>query len=344
MKYFKTFFIITLIYLGSCTPEISDPEILPGSRDYQWSYDSIFIPFNKIEAIWGSSPDDIWGVGPGGSVTTAIWHYMDGKWKTDGKGRDIYPTCIFGFSKDNIWIAGFEGKIWHYNGSDWGENYQHTINGARLIITDLYGFSSNDLYAVGVAWYGNKIERGFILHYDGKSWEELYLAKNQSYFAKIRVNFGGECITLSYQRDLNNISNNLEIVYKFYQDSLHQIYNSAENNFQKGIWIETINGEIFLSLSDGIYKYQKDTLVPIYKYDFPRIPGCLIGRNNKDIFIQNKGIDKGIAHFNGTDIQLLCSLDDSGFQDGLVFENDVVMLVYNPWSASTFFYYGKKIK
>ena len=49
------------------------------------------------------------------------------------------------------------------------------------------GTNSNDVYAVGVIVYDSQnTQRGFILHYDGFSWKEVYRANTYSSFQRLR--------------------------------------------------------------------------------------------------------------------------------------------------------------
>ena len=295
--------------------------IQPGRRDYVWSVDSIRIFSNDIWEIWGSSPEDIWGVGPGGALNTTIWHYDGKQWKTDGISRRISPYSVYGFAKNDVWIAGANGRIWHYDGNDWTQNYRHTINGfTGLTFYDLYGTSNHDLYAVGTVWFDNETRRGIILHYDGNNWKQEYLADFNSYFYKVRESFDKRVFIHCIKQDVKYNSNDTTVFYEFDGNGLKQIY-TDENKSIKSRWMNIINGDIVFSLDDGIYKYINNTFQPIIKYD-RRTPGAIFGRNEKDIFL---GTSDGVAHYDGTDIQLLVRTE-GWINDGQVFEKDVVFL------------------
>jgi len=322
-----TFAVIigVLIALGSCSNNINGPvqpgPVQPGRRDYTWTVDSIRIFSNDILSIWGSNADDIWGVGPGGALSTTIWHYDGKQWKTDGISRRISPECVYGFASNDVWIAGANGRIWHYDGNDWTQNHQHTINGfIGLSFYDLYGTSNQDLYAVGTVWFDNETRRGIILHYDGNNWKQEYLADFNSYFYKVRESYDKRVFIHSIKQDVKYNSSDTTVFYEFDGKNLKQIY-SDENKSIKGGWMNIINGNIVFSLDDGIYKYINNTFQPIIKYN-RRTPGAIFGRNEKDIFL---GTSEGIAQYNGTDIQLLVRTE-GWINDGQVFEKDVVFL------------------
>jgi hypothetical protein len=320
-----------------------DNNIQPGRRDYTWTVDTIRIFSNDIGSIWGSSPDNIWGVGPGGDLSTTIWHYDGTKWSTDGAGRNLSPECVYGFAKNDVWIGGQDGKIWHYDGNNWEQNYQHTINGFTGIgLYDLYGTSNHDFYAVGTVWFDNDTRRGIILHYNGSSWKQEYLADFNSYFAKIRVSYGGRCfiqcvkwLTHSSGDTTYILSGDTTVFYEFDGKNLKQIY-SDENQSVKGGWMTVISGSIVFSLNDGIYKYTGNEFLSLEKYDSQRSPGAIFGRNDEDIFI---GVADGVTQYNGTDIQLLVRTEGA-ISDAQIFPKDVVFLDME-FGRGDFIYHGK---
>ncbi len=62
---FRVLFISLLLFMvfdchnNPVTPPVDEA----GSRDYIWTVDTINYP-NSITRIWGSSPSDVWAVGP----------------------------------------------------------------------------------------------------------------------------------------------------------------------------------------------------------------------------------------------------------------------------------------
>ncbi len=330
-----------LIILGSCSSNINGPvqpgPIQPGRRDYTWSVDTISIFSNNIMEIWGSSPEDIWGVGPGGALNTTIWHYDGKQWKTDGIGRNISPESVYGFAKNDVWIAGANGKIWHYDGNNWTQNHQHTINGfIDLTFVDLYGTSNHDLYAVGTVWFDNETRRGIILHYDGNNWTQEYLADFNSYFYKVRESFDKRVFIDCIKQDVKYNSNDTTVLYEFDGKNLKQIY-SDENKFIRQAWVSIIGGNPYFSLSNTIYKYEGNKLVELFKTNSRFATPSFFGRNEKDIFL---GTSEGIAHYNGTDIQLLLATE--GFVNGgLLFDKEVFFLKSITTNGMSLIYYGK---
>ena len=84
--------------------------------------------------------------------------------------------AIWGRGSDDIYVAGGNGTILHYDGSDWLPMESQT----DAWILGLWGTSDNNIYGVGGyfdgvgkwldpdAWNG-----GVILHYDGMLWSEI---------------------------------------------------------------------------------------------------------------------------------------------------------------------------
>ncbi len=68
---------------------------------------------------------------------------------------------IWGVSSDDVFVAGNNGTILHYNGNLWSPMSSGTAENLRGI----WGASSSDIFVVG--------ENGAILHYDGSSWSPM---------------------------------------------------------------------------------------------------------------------------------------------------------------------------
>ncbi len=119
---------ITQIGCNTNDPVVEE-NVEPGSRNYEWTIDTLKIPFNILTRIWGSSPADVWATGGGGGMDKTIWHFDGTKWSTDYISRPIVPTSIFGFGTDDVWLGGNQGLIWHYNGSIWSQHTKFEIPG-----------------------------------------------------------------------------------------------------------------------------------------------------------------------------------------------------------------------
>ena len=85
--------------------------------------------------------------------------------------------AVWGSDAANVYAAGDNGTILHYDGSAW----QPAASNVTVRLRGLWGTAANDIYAVG--------EGGTILHFDGSSWspetggtvENLYGVWTQKY-------------------------------------------------------------------------------------------------------------------------------------------------------------------
>ncbi|OGU55965.1 MAG: hypothetical protein A2V66_12605 [Ignavibacteria bacterium RBG_13_36_8] len=162
-----------VIYCSSPTePWVKDP------RDYTWTVDTIrsMEPGalqTMISSVWASSPSDVYVCGFV-DIGSNIYHYNGENWEAiDLRDYGLskgYRNKVFGFSGNDVWIAGGLGHgyvgnryvnsdLIHFDGSGW-ENYEFET---RSELFDVWGPNPNDIWACGFG--------GIIIHYDGQSWE-----------------------------------------------------------------------------------------------------------------------------------------------------------------------------
>jgi hypothetical protein len=149
-----------------------------------------------IESIWGSSEDNVFAVAR--QYGGLIFHFDGQRWEKMNSDKSPYLNDISGNSKHNIYAVGSagSGNMMYYDGISWtplrkgefnsvwcskfgvvftagkkgnilrynSENWDETD--LEVIIYDIYGIASNDVYAVG--------KDGFIFHFDGSDWREMY--------------------------------------------------------------------------------------------------------------------------------------------------------------------------
>lgn len=248
-----SYICIAVLFVNiSCSRQITEPvdDPTPGRRDYVWTVDTVKIPFNLLQRIWGSSPTDVWAVGPGGGLDQTIWHYDGTKWRTDGISRNIAPWSIFGFASNDVWICGEDGKIWHYDGSTWQQSGQYKTNNISRI-EDIWGTSSCDLYVMGFTFADVKLI-SIIMHYDGQTWKicnipdfnyEMNRAKG------IRV---GSKKTIAI---LGFTDNSLTGLFLFDgTNSIRKIYEAAD---KVATWAlcQNIDNELFYTIGNTINTY-----------------------------------------------------------------------------------------
>ena len=113
--------------------------------------------------------NDIWAVGEiyteNDKYNAAHW---DGeKWelkKIDWDGYVSRLTCVFAFSKNDVWF-GVTNLI-HWNGTIFEKNINPVLNQFySKTVNKIWGTSDHDLYVVG--------NNGLIAHYDGRQWTRI---------------------------------------------------------------------------------------------------------------------------------------------------------------------------
>jgi hypothetical protein len=112
-------------------------------------------------------------------------------WTVDTIGTfQTTMRSIWGTSPTNLYIAGHAssegGGLWHYDGKSWSLANLSTIQSGNEFGTDLsavYGFSSNDIWAVGEHQYyqnGLKSYTCLVIHWNGSKWQEYPVASDTS--------------------------------------------------------------------------------------------------------------------------------------------------------------------
>jgi hypothetical protein len=121
--------------------------------------------------VWGTSPSDIWSVGPKGKA------YRTGA-PDGGAGDaavadaapvwvDVSPPstedlrAVWGSSKDDVWAVGRRGTVRRYR--DEAAEAEVVAAGTTEDLHAVWGSAPNDVWAVG--------DYGTILHFDGTSWQ-----------------------------------------------------------------------------------------------------------------------------------------------------------------------------
>jgi hypothetical protein len=286
--------------------------------------DTLNIPFTVLTRIWGSSPADVWAIGPGGDLNKTIYHFDGASWSNDGISRPLSPTAIFGFSNNNVWIGGRGGDIWNYNGVALIKNTTITIPDYTLVgFEDVWGDSPNNIYAVGYAEDGTTY-RSVIVKYDGVSWKNIDTYKMRNSFIKIRRGLTTSSDFFIIGARTEQSAEDTSFIYSFSGSTLIQIYKGLRNAYEIA-GMENINDEMFFRQGSKLYKYLSEEFRLFLDLGEP---ASFIGRNNKDILF---GKPSGIAHFNGTDIQYLYLLSDESIRIfmGIVFEKAVFFLAYD---------------
>ncbi len=115
-----------------------------------------------VFGVWAASPDDIWVVVNG--YPFFVFYYDGSGWHRQFESGNI-AVSIWGATTSDIFIVGFEGNIWHYDGSAWA---LMSDTGYERALQDAWGSAGDDVYIVGANIVSG--DGGAVLHYDGAGW------------------------------------------------------------------------------------------------------------------------------------------------------------------------------
>ena len=98
-----------------------------------------------IDGAWGTSADDVWAVGSGGTIL----HWDGTAWSFFDSGTTETLSDVWGSGASDIWAVGgyLTAVMVHWDGNAWSKM---NVMGAGL--QHLWGSGSNDVWAVG--WSG----------------------------------------------------------------------------------------------------------------------------------------------------------------------------------------------
>jgi len=151
----------------------------PTSHEIEWTVDTLGVPGNFLNDIWGLDENNVWAVG-----YVELSEGSSGIIKWDGTKWSPFPTDqgvkygIFGFNSDNLIYVGESvnrGIIGMWNGANWNVyDYKYFYSRGDTVypLNAVWGSSPEDVWAVG--------DRGTIVHWDGTKWEkeQLYLSSD----------------------------------------------------------------------------------------------------------------------------------------------------------------------
>jgi hypothetical protein len=327
--------ILTALALSACRTAATEPvekeDTTPGRRDYTWTVDTVVTPFTELARFWGASANNLWVAGDGTFTENNLWHFDGSKW---AKGNlksygTINPNAIYGFAQDNVWLAGYEGKIWNGDGAIWKQSLQYSSLGYRLVtFLSVWGNSSNNIYAVGSydSLVNNKDNfHGLIFHYDGQNWQRVNLAQNNYQFMKIYQESKGNGKYYIWGTSGNYVTGEDTLKFlEFDGSKTREIFAQLNTNITS-CSMALINGKIYFVKNSDVCRYANGAFTVIKTIAGIEQGFILGGRNENDLFF---GMPDGIAHYNGTDLQYVYKKPVSTYIfDIALFENEVFFLV-----------------
>ncbi|MGE5354177.1 MAG: hypothetical protein ACM3P0_18970 [Acidobacteriota bacterium] len=334
---------ISILNLSCKKDTITDPgNITPGRRDYTWTVDTLDMPVNQIYSIWGSSPSDIWACGPAGDESKWFQHYDGSKWTP--YNISFSGNTLFGFSRNDVWMGGDDGEIWHYDGTGWKRNYTYKADNRNnlVIVQNIWGDRPDDVYACGVIFYKNSVfepqsNKGFILHYDGQKWTEVLKGEFDYQFISIRRE-QDDVFVLAYYTSNTISSNDIIAFYKLNGNKLEKIYSGLHGVVNWGNF-DLLGNNLYFWIGRDIYTYSeragfgKGEFLKIFSVTEPSFDYYVFGRSMKDLFISTIG---GLAHYNGEDVQYILHYPDTQrIIAGVLFFEKEIVCAYVDYSTNT---------
>jgi len=313
MKYFLFIIFLFVFFAFNCKSPTAPKSNYtpPGSRDYTWTIDTLYSPNNNLYAIYGADTNDIWLGGPGGITSyDRLWHYDGKSWTPYPHYLASFPNTIFGFSKDNIWLGGNNGDIYHWDGFDWILNYRISDNGDVIYI---WGISPNDVYA---------LEYQSIYHFDGNSWKDECNVTGTSIQFHYILQEGNQVYVGGLKSHPYDTTKDSLVFYKYNNMSLIPIYSAKKDDI---VWADMnlLGNKIYFLIGKDLTRYINGQFIKVTSFNISNFGYEFYGRSEKDIFIR---MQDGISHYNGTDIQYLLKYKvntTSLSNNALFFDNDV---------------------
>jgi len=334
---------IALFSFSSCDGPV-DPydQLKPGRRDYVWEVDTIDVESTYINKIWGSSPEDVWAIGSGGSFDRSIWYFDGDKWTTDGFTRNILPHALWGFSNNEVYIGGLDGKIWNFDGKDWKQFAELEKEGTNFIsFENIWGAKPNDFYAVG-AGPDNKLyaNHSVITHFTDNKWEILDTKALKGNVVHFYINNSDQKKYFRLVKIGGIIHPDSTIIYEYDQVNFKKLYSSVETKGMQAD-ISMIGNDVFFILGYEIATRENNQFKTVLNVDNPNFYQRIWGRNSKDIFLFM--ID-GLAHYNGGDLEYLFYFNRTSqtqIYGAALFEKEVFFTIYEASTDLKYIYHGK---
>lgn len=121
----------------------------------KWSTSPRFDGRDRLFAVWGSSPTDVWAVGD-----EAIVHFDGSEW-VKVLTTESFHTDVWGSGPEDVYVVGYYAS-YHFDGESWSEI---AMGGGGESARAIWGSASDDIFVVG--------DTGLILHFDGVDWEPM---------------------------------------------------------------------------------------------------------------------------------------------------------------------------
>lgn len=102
---------------------------------------------HRLEAVWGTSANDVWAVGGKGTIRRIT--AGDERWQKIESPTDETLRGVWGSAPNDIWIVGDDGTILHYDGAKVEASSAQLPLGPRPSFRAVWGSGANDVWIVG---------------------------------------------------------------------------------------------------------------------------------------------------------------------------------------------------
>ncbi|MBX3187275.1 MAG: hypothetical protein KF819_09675 [Labilithrix sp.] len=101
-----------------------------------------------LEAVWGSSANDVWAVGDNGTIRRFVAGATE--WAIVPAPTREALHAVWGASASDVWAVGESGTILHFDGTTWSPSVAaFPVNKKRPHLYGVWGSSANDVWIVG---------------------------------------------------------------------------------------------------------------------------------------------------------------------------------------------------
>lgn len=115
-----------------------------------------------LDAIWGSSADDVWAVGEAGTIRRI--GRSDLRWTIVPSPTTARLRAVWGTGPKDVWAVGHAGTILHWDGAAWTSSVAAFPAGTKPDLFGVWGSGPGDVWIVGdgvvLRSSGKKNEKG----------------------------------------------------------------------------------------------------------------------------------------------------------------------------------------
>jgi hypothetical protein len=148
----------------------------PGCPKGQWCWVNPLPTGNRINAVWGSSPSDVFAVGDAGTIL----RWNGASWSPIAWAQREGLYAAWGSGPKDVYFVGENGVVVHYDG---GKLAVTSLSGGTSLFA-IWGSGPQDVFAVG--------EGGLVAHFDGTTWSQQTVNPATALFAVVGDSTSGK--------------------------------------------------------------------------------------------------------------------------------------------------------